>query len=69
MYIWDCVVVRLRAVGSSVLHHLARCGADLIGFEQFEPDKVPDSSHGAGAKTPPTVKLFKNRVSAKELDR
>lgn len=44
--IYDCVVVRLGAMGSAALCHLARRGVRVLGIEQFELGHNLGSSHG-----------------------
>lgn len=38
-------VVGLGALGSATAYHLARAGAEVIGFEQFELGRVRGASH------------------------
>ena len=47
----DVVVVGLGVAGSSVLRHLARQGASVIGVDRFHPPHDRGSSHGASRIT------------------
>jgi sarcosine oxidase len=43
---FDVIVVGLGAVGSAAVHHLARCGASVLGIDRFSPPHRRGSSHG-----------------------
>ncbi len=43
---YDCLVIGLGGMGSSVLYHLARRGLHVCGLEQFGPVHDRGSSHG-----------------------
>lgn len=43
---YDCIVIGLGGMGSSVLYHLARRGLNVCGLEQYEPGHLRGSSHG-----------------------
>lgn len=43
---YDCLVIGLGGMGSSVLYHLARRGLNVCGLEQYEPVHCRGSSHG-----------------------
>ena len=43
---YDVAVIGLGAMGSAALHHLARRGLSVIGFDRFGPGHEKGSSHG-----------------------
>ena len=43
---YDTAVIGLGAMGSATLYNLAKRGARVIGFDQFEPGHDKGSSHG-----------------------